>query len=601
MSTTSTSTYLPIGTIPLNKLVPWEGNVRKTGANDGIDELKASIAAHGILQSLVVRKSTRGKYAIVAGQRRYLALSALAKSGNIETDTPVPCHILSGAADAKEISLTENTVRAPMHPADQFEAFRDLIDSGSAPADIAARFGITEAAVKQRLRLARVSPEIFAAYREGKLNLEQVQAFAVSDDHAAQERVFADLSDWNDDADSIRSALTEGEITATDKRARFVSLAAYEAAGGPVRRDLFAEGDDGVFLLDAGLLSKLAMEKLQLEAETVKTEGWQWVEAVPEFDYVARGEFRMRRPEPLPLSEEATEESRKLSEEYATLFDNLQEGDEETSARLDEIEARIAELEETESAYTPEVIAIAGAVVTIGSDGELEIVRGLVRPEDEPERESSTKSEARPEFSAALIESLTEHKSAAISASLTQRPDIALAAVVHSMALGIFHRSGSESSLQISAKVTYLREESKGVDELERARERWLERIPADETALWDWCLTQDQETLLELLAYCAALTLNAVRTKQDRSDPPRIAHANALANALGLDMPAWFTPTAENFFGRVGRETVISALVEARGAPAKRSWQKLKKSELAILAEREIAGTSWLPQPVRL
>jgi ParB family chromosome partitioning protein len=597
---TSSSTYQPIGTIPLNKLVPWDGNVRKTGAREGIEELTASIAAHGVLQSLVVRKATKGKFAIVAGQRRYFALSALAKNGTIKNDAPVPCQILAASADAKEISLTENAVRTPMHPADQFEAFRDLIDAGSVPADIAARFGITEAAVKQRLRLARVSPEIFAAYRDGKLNLEQVQAFAVSDDHAAQERVFADLSEWNDDADSIRSALTEGEITAGDDRARFVTLEAYEAAGGATRRDLFAEDEGGIFLLDPQLLDRLAAEKLKAEAEKVRAEGWKWVEFAPEFDYQARGEFRMRRPDRLPLSDEAMAESKRLSEEYAVLFNAMEEADEDTSERLDEIESRIAELEETERAYTPDVIAIAGAVITIGHDGETEIVRGLVRPEDEPEHEASPKSEARPEFSATLVESLTQHKSAAISASLAKRPDIALASVVHVLALRIFHSSTNESSLQLSAKVTHFREESKGSEELENMRESWSERLPGDESALWDWCLAQDQETLLDLLAYCASVTVDAVRTKQDRSDPPRIGHAGALAHALGVDMTAWFTPTAENYFSRVGRESVINALTEAKATPAKRSWQKLKKSELAVLAEREISGTSWLPQPLR-
>jgi hypothetical protein len=80
-----------------------------------------------------------------------------------------------------------------MHPADQFEAFRELIDAGSTPADIAARFGISEVAVKKLLKLARVSPVVFEAYRSGTLTLAEVQAFAVSDDHAAQERVLADF------------------------------------------------------------------------------------------------------------------------------------------------------------------------------------------------------------------------------------------------------------------------------------------------------------------------------------------------------------------------------------------------------------------------
>ena len=218
-----------IASIPLNKLVASDGNVRKTGAEQGIEELTASIAAHGVLQSLVVRKTNRGKYAIIAGRRRFIALLALAEAGTIEPDAPVPCRIVPGTSDATEISLTENVVRAPMHPADQFVAFRDLVDSGSSIADIAARFGISETAVKKRLRLARVSPKVFEAYRADELTLEQVQAFAVSDDHAAQERVFGELHHVSD-PDDIRGALTQDEIAATDRRARLIGLAAYWSA-----------------------------------------------------------------------------------------------------------------------------------------------------------------------------------------------------------------------------------------------------------------------------------------------------------------------------------------------------------------------------------
>ena len=57
-----------ITNIPLNKLTAWEGNVRKTH-NKGIDDLAASIEAHGLLQSLVVRKDGK-KFAVVAGNRR---------------------------------------------------------------------------------------------------------------------------------------------------------------------------------------------------------------------------------------------------------------------------------------------------------------------------------------------------------------------------------------------------------------------------------------------------------------------------------------------------------------------------------------------------
>ncbi len=591
-----------IASIPLNKLTAWDGNVRKTGATEGLSELSASIAAHGVLQSLVARKTNRGRYAVVAGRRRFLALSALAEGGTISADAPVPCRVVPGSADATEISLTENIVRAPMHPADQFEAFRELIESGSTPADIAARFGISEVAVKKRLKLARVSPVIFEAYRAGELTLEQVQAFAVSDDHAAQERVFNELPDWSDDPDDIRAALTQDEIAATDKRARLVTVAAYEEAGGAVTRDLFAEGDEGVFLLDERLLDQLARQKLSDAAEAVRAEGWKWVEAHPEFDYEARSQFERRHAEPLPLSEEAAAEQKRLAEEYYAVFDAMEEDDEEAQARLDVIESRISELEDTGSAFTPETLAIAGAVVTIGRNGEIEVVRGLVRPEDAPEEMAEAKPAAkeRPAFSSSLIESLTAGRSAAISSCLSKRPDTALAAVVHALAGSIFHSYGNDSSLQIAVKVTHLKEGGKGADTLEQSHSYWSSQIPDDAAALWPWCLSQDQDTLLSLLAYCAGRTINAVQTKQDSPDCDRILHAKALATALALDMQDWFTPTAANYFSRVSRTEILSALAQAKGTPAKRSWDKLKKCELATLAEREIAGTGWLPEPLK-
>ena len=145
-------------TIPLSRLCVWQGNVRKTGVTDGIGEFAASIKAHGLLQSLIVRKGKRGKYEVVAGQRRYLAMTSLAMEGAIAKDHPVPCQEASDGIDASELSLAENAVRAPMHPADAFEAFRALVDDGATVADIAARFGVSETAVAKRLKLGLSQP-----------------------------------------------------------------------------------------------------------------------------------------------------------------------------------------------------------------------------------------------------------------------------------------------------------------------------------------------------------------------------------------------------------------------------------------------------------
>ena len=208
-------------TVTLNKLTAWDGNVRKTGADQGIEELAASIATHGLLQPLVVRKAKRGKYAVIAGGRRLAALQLLADQERIDPDHQVPCTLREANGDDREISLAENVIRAPMHPADQFEAYRAIIDDGATVPEVAIRFGVSESSVSKRLRLGRLSPVILTAYRDGQLDLAQTEAFTLSDDHDAQERIFAELAGRHIAPFAIRRALTQGEIPATDKRAQF--------------------------------------------------------------------------------------------------------------------------------------------------------------------------------------------------------------------------------------------------------------------------------------------------------------------------------------------------------------------------------------------
>jgi len=524
----------------------------------------------------------------------------LAAQGRIDADMAVPCRVIAATMDAAELSLAENAVRLSMHPADQFEAFRDLIERGSSPADVAARFGVSEATVKKRLKLGKVSPVILAAYREETLSLEQVMAFAVSDDTHAQEQVLAQLTHWHADPSDIRATLTQDKIAATERRVRFVSLAAYEQAGGEVERDLFTEDEDGLFILDAALLDRLVTERLQSEAEKLKAEGWKWVEARSCLDYEAQSEFRRVYPQPVAFSEDEQAELDRLAEEYDAL--EQEEENEKTSARLDEVQNRINELAQRERAYTAEALSMAGAIVSVGHNGDTHIVRGLVRAEDV--RPADLDGEAdepklTPTHSATLIESLTAAKSAALAAELTNRPDTALAAVVHALALKVFALHG-ESSLQLSLAPMRYREASAGCEALEAARAAWGERIPGEAEALWHWCLAQDSDRLLQLLAFCAACSIDAVQKKHERADTSRLALADALAAALGLDMAQWFTPTGANYFSRVSHAVIVEALAEAKDTKPMRSWQAMKKSELVTFAEREMRDSGWLPQPLR-
>ena len=171
--------------IPLDRLELSSANVRKTRAGKiALAELKASIAAHGLLENLVVRTSDADadggeRYAVIAGGRRLTAMADLARDGVLAHDYPVPCRMVDNGAADNELSLAENVVRVAMHPADQVQAFGALADDGASVADIAARFGVAERTVEQRLRLGNAAPELLDAYIADEIDLETLCCFPV--------------------------------------------------------------------------------------------------------------------------------------------------------------------------------------------------------------------------------------------------------------------------------------------------------------------------------------------------------------------------------------------------------------------------------------
>lgn len=598
-------------TIPLNKLVTWTGNVRKTAKHDGIDELAASIAAHGLLQSLVVRKTSRGRFAVVAGERRRQAMARLAEAGQLEADHPVSCRIVDAEADATEISLTENVMRMAMHPADQFEAFRTLIDAGAPAADVAVRFGTSEITVTRRMKLGRVSPALLDLYRDGKMGLEQVQAFAISDDHAAQERVWSEIGAYyNQSPHQIRQMLTTGEIPASDKRARFVTVEAYEAAGGTVRRDLFDDRGSG-YIVDVALLDQLVTGKLTEAQDAIAAEGWKWIEIRTEFDWQERERFRQLEAEPVPLSAEDSDESNRLEDELSDLTD-ADDLSPEGEARVAEIEARLSTLSERLEEYSDEQRAASGIVISLHHDGTLRFDRGLVRPEDrlsdgndgDPDDETASVTARPAGLAASLVDDLTQHRTAIVQAELAGNPHVALAAVVHAMTLRAFYRydhAASCLSIITSPPSTKAARDSRASDALQSDRDRWNDDLPGKAGDLWKWCLEQEDHRLVELLAACAASSVNFIQAKNDNPSDARLTHGQQLAQALDIDMAEWFQPTAANYFSRIDKASILKAIAEARQQPNEPAWAKLKKADLAALGERYAAGTAWLPEPLRI
>ena len=523
--------------IPFNKLLLSACNVRRVKAGVSIEQLADDIARRTLLQSLTVRPVLdtagieTGIYEVPAGGRRFRALELLVKQKRLAKTAPIPCVIREGGI-AEEDSLAENVQRAPLHPLDQFRAFLALREKGQSEEEIAAAFFVSVAVVKQRLRLASVSPKLLDVYAEDGLTLDQLMAFTVNGDHERQEQVFDRLSQsYTKEAHVIRRMLTEGAVRAADKRALFVGVDAYEEAGGTVMRDLF-QGDDGGWLQDAALLDRLVVEKLQRDAETVAAEGWKWIEVAPDFAYGHHFGLRQLRGDVVALTaeEEATRDA--LREEYNRLEDeygHVQDLPEEIDRRMTEIETMLGTLEDRPVAFETDEIARAGAFVSIDGAGALKVERGYIRPEDElpvaaePEADiNADGSRDEPDYATSyapaggntvhaspepapepeeedgikplsdrLLTELTAHRTLALRHAIGERPEVAFLAALHALSLRLFYGYGLNSCLELDVKSVTFNAQAPGLNDSAVARslthrhQFWLASMPKHPEDLW--------------------------------------------------------------------------------------------------------------------
>ncbi len=614
--------------VPLSRLVlrPTGRNVRKT-PRMSIPELAASIQRVGLLQNLIVIPAADGEhYEVVAGGRRLAALKLLAKKHRIAKDWEVPClQVADGTA--RTASLTENVQREAMHPADQFEAFAALVAEGRPIEDIAADFSVTPLVVQRRLKLANVSPRLMADYRADAVTLDQLMALSITDDHAAQEAAFYDAPQWQRNPSNLRERLTEREIGASHPLVRFVGLDTYEQAGGGIRRDLFAEGDAGVYLNDAALLETLVRQKLASIADTIRTEGWAWVDATPGVTHADLHAFQRaprERREPSKREAQCIEKLQAKMQEVAEAIDAATDAEDEDKAdALQEEGERLGEqlqaLEDGLQGYAANVKAAAGAIVTIDRNGETVIHRGLLREaeakalrtleklrqgfsdpdaanDDEGAEDEQPKAAA---ISDRLAQRLSAHRTAALQIEVARHPQVALAALVHGMVQTVLQGRyyGHDLPLGVSLKVQDRLEgmapdwpESRAAMTLRELREVWGGKLPEDSAALFAALLAKSRDELVRLLAVCVAVTVDVVTPRTTRQQP-----GEELAQAVGLDMAAWWQPTAEGYFKHVPKAVVLQAVGEFAPESVNR-LAKLKKADIASEAERLVNGKGWMP-----
>jgi ParB family chromosome partitioning protein len=534
---------------------------------------------------------------------------------------------------AFEISIAENSGREPLHPADEFDAFKALIDEGKGIEDVAARFGVSVLTVQRRLKLAAVSPKLLDMYRadDGTINLDQLMALAVSDDHAAQERAWDEAQPWDRAPAALKRKLTADAVAASGNAlVRFVGIAAYEAAGGVVRRDLF-DDEQSRFLSDPALLQQLVTDKLDGMATELRAEGWAWVETCVRLDPQAMRQFTPCRHDVRKPTRQERDELSALAtrgaelDQQAQALEDAAEWSEDEAERIDLEQQCIAvrrhAIQEARMTWSPDVKAHAGALLTVDREGEAAVMRGLMRDADrkavavafkaadEVEGQGLDAIEVTPtnrpaQCSQSLAKRLAAHRTVALQVMLSRSTPVALAALAHLFVTRVFGETYGRgaSALQIAPQLSAYALEAAADDikdsrawrALDASKQDWMARLPEQQDEWFAWLIDLPQGELLDLLALCAALTLNALPGSGSAAD------ANAIAEALNLDMADWWEVGPQSYMNHVSKVQIVQALNEAEPGQSHEVVGALKKGALVATATARLADKRWLPTLLR-
>jgi ParB family chromosome partitioning protein len=621
--------------VPLKSLVRSDAyQARKTRAAAGaqsIKELAETIISIGrLLQNLVGVARGDGIVEVCAGGRRLEALNLLMEQGRLPDGYLVPVLIIP-AEHAHHASLLENHARVDMHPADVFDAYHRLKQDGMGIESIAAAHGATVAAVRKLLALGDVAPSLMEMYRENQASLEDMQALASVADHARQLAAWeaSQHAHWNR-ASTIRSFLAENDMRGNCAAARYVTVAAYEKAGGTVRRDLFASDDASVFLESPELVTSLAVQKMQRSkrAKELNAEGWAWIEFAVSLEYDEKrafGEIQRTRRAPTDAEAKAIAELEGQKATIEAQIESLEENGEQHDAlpRLhqehEQVEETISDARAALVDFDPKLKSLAGCIVHLDYYGSLTATKGLVRMADRQalvdalgaDEQQFTEGttlppvKTRPVHSQALVDSLHAQYAMAMQAELVQRPNLALCLWIAQClrdsewvgdawkATRWFDARASSAHGDLFRSDERLKE-SRAWEVMQKLTDDWKKRLPKSTDQLVPYLLTVPQDELVELLALLMSRTV--YRTEQHSTG---IKHLHSLQTQMGVDLSAWWKPTAQSYFARVSKDHMMEVVTSQASAEAAAPLAKMKKAEAAAAAEKALEGINWLPTPI--
>ena len=423
-------------------------NPRQTVTEGEIIELAESIWTAGLIQSIAGLADDKGGAEIVAGGRRLRALQHLAEKhpnlASIRPELATPLVMIARDVETAQTWATaENISRKDLSPADEIRAYGAMDKAGAPVSGVARAFAVTEGHVYKRLKLASLPEQVIDALAAKEINLGEAAAFTICDDADLTLSVLEQARKGHLSEHQIKNMLKPDAVSATDRRAKFVGLDAYKEAGGRVSGDLFAEK---TLLDDEAILNQCFVDKLTIAARTIRQEqGWKWAETVEDsyFGYYDIDQMKCAR---------IYAEQGALTEEQAERYDEL--------AELSEAEvldgAGEAELQMLQTildgVYSDVQKDCAGIIIHVTNSGELNVIEGLVKPEDKSvaveagvlkaskhTAEANTDTTTKPRMSQALQDDLARVVTGARQHAAINDPDLILALLSFQISGGTRH------------------------------------------------------------------------------------------------------------------------------------------------------------------
>ena len=558
-------------------------NPRQDVPEADVIELAESIWTAGLIQNLSGLADATGGAEIVAGGRRLRALQYLAVQhpDMAETRPELANPLVNLAPDrttGEAWALSENIARRALHPAEEIRAYGKMEQGGSTPAIIARAFAVTEKHVYRRLALAHLPAPVLDALRADEISLSNAAAFTISDDEKRSLEVLEQVRGDGVSDHNIKRMLKPDAVRGTDRRAIFVGEDAYKAAGGRIGGDLFA--DESLFD-DPETLDKVFGEKLDAAATLLTGKGWKWAEAITE-SYIGYHTIEDRKFERIYA------EQGDLTEAETERYDELAELAE--AEVLDEAgEAELAALQEKlDGMFSADQKAVSGVMVYVDRDGRLQGYEGLVAREDKqaaieagflrkPARMDADDAEPKSPISQKLRDDLDRVVRGARQHAALRDPDMILALLAFQLT-GKGGYRGSPFGIRTDDVPNWPTTEGAGYALDERLT------TPANGPKdPWNIDLARSfrafkgkgmEHVMAELHRHLAALL----------SAPSDLAPV--IDKQVTTNIREVWTPTAENFFSRVGGPYLNDLWSDLLGLasvhPTITTFQKLKKGEKA-------------------